>query len=178
MATTINDEFMLQVATEQAWQKLAKDYAWTEDLLEKYADKLDWKKISSNGAIRWTVPMLRKFSSKLDWKELSENINDEWFTEAHLEAFKDKWDWSYLISLYKLSDRLIDKYTDYIDWAAFIGAEGSYRICGLPRDDSFDAMSFYEKYKEHITMSALHQSDLWDKIVEQRCKQLLAEILS
>ena len=89
MAKTINDEFMMQVATEQAWKKLAEEYAWTEDLLEKYADKLDWKKISSNGAIRWTVPMLRKFSSKLDWKELSENINDEWFTEAHLEAFKE-----------------------------------------------------------------------------------------
>ena len=178
MAKTINDEFMQQVATEQAWQKLAEEYAWTEDLLEKYADKLDWKKISSNGAIRWTVPMLKKFSSKLDWKELSENIDDDWFTEAHLDAFKDKWDWATLISRYKLSDNLIEKYTDYIDWAAFIGARSSYCLHGLSHDDSFDAMSFYEKYKEHITMSTLHQSDLWDKIVKQRSKQLLAEILS
>ncbi len=178
MAKTINDEFMLQVATEQAWQKLTEDYAWTEDLLEKYSDKLNWKQISSNRAILWTVPMLRKFSSKLDWKELSDRIDDDWFTEAHIEAFKDKWDWSQLILRYHLSERLIDKYIDYIDWAAFIGAEGSYRGCGLPYDDSFDAMSFYEKYKEHITMSALHHSDLWDKIVEQRRKQLLAEILS
>ena len=163
MAKTINDEFMQQVATEQAWKKLTEDYAWTEALLEKYSDKLDWKSISSNRAIRWTVPMLKKFSSKLDWKELS-------------RIFKDKWDWAMLASNYLLSDRLIDKYTDYIDWTAFIGAEGFY--CGLPRDDSFDAMSFYEKYKEHISMSSFHNSDLWDKIVEQRRKQLLAEILS
>ena len=120
--------------------------------------------------------MLKKFSSKLDWKELSRIIDNDWFTEAHLEAFKDKWDWAMLASNYLLSDRLIDKYTDYIDWNAFIGAEGFY--CGLPRDESFDAISFYEKYKEHISMSTFHNSDLWDKIVEQRRKQLLAEILS
>ena len=176
MAKTINDEFMQQVATEQAWKKLTEDYAWTEALLEKYSDRLDWKLISSNRAIRWTVPMLKKFSSKLDWKELSRMIDNDWFTEAHLEAFKDKWDWAMLASNYLLSDRLIDKYTDYIDWTAFIGAEGFY--CGLPRDDSFDAISFYEKYKEHISMSTFHNSDLWDKIVEQRRKLLLAEILS
>ena len=38
--------------------------------------------------------MLLKFSKKLDWKILSGNISEEWFTEAHLEEFKDKWDWS------------------------------------------------------------------------------------
>ena len=36
MAKTINDEFMLQVVTEQAWKELAEEYAWTEVLLEKY----------------------------------------------------------------------------------------------------------------------------------------------
>ena len=41
MAKTINDDFMQQVATEQAWKKLTEDYAWTEALLEKYSDKLD-----------------------------------------------------------------------------------------------------------------------------------------
>ena len=34
MAKTINDEFMQQVVTEQAWKVLAEKYAWTEALLE------------------------------------------------------------------------------------------------------------------------------------------------
>ncbi|MBQ6167957.1 MAG: hypothetical protein IJK41_11105 [Muribaculaceae bacterium] len=176
MAKTINDEFMQQVATEQAWQKLAEEYAWTEDLLEKYADKLDWKLISTNRVIRWTIPMLKKFSRKLNWEEVSERIDNDWFTEAHIEALKDKWDWSVLVRNYQLSEKLIDKYIDYIDWPSLIGAEGYY--CGLPRDDSFDAVSFYEKYKEHISMSTFQKSDLWDKIVEQRRKELMAEIMS
>ena len=128
MAKTINDEFMQQVATEQAWQKLAEEYAWTEDLLEKYADKLDWKLISTNRVIRWTIPMLMKFSRKLNWEEVSERIDNDWFTEAHIEALKDKWDWSVLVRNYQLSEKLIDKYIDYIDWPSLIGAEGYY--CG------------------------------------------------
>ena len=174
MAKTINDDFMQQVATEQAWKKLTEDYAWTEALLEKYSDKLDWKLISTNRVIQWTIPMLKKFSCKLDWKELSESIDYTWFTEAHMDAFKDKWDWSCLVSNYQLSEKLIDKYLDYIDWDSLIAHYNN----GLPRENSFDALSFYEKHKEHISMSTFQNSDLWNKIVEQRCRQLLAEILS
>ena len=184
MAKTINDEFMQQVATEQAWKKLAKEYAWTEDLLEKYSDKLNWKLISKNKAIRWTIPMLKKFSRMLDWKELSELSPFEshnWFTEAHIETFKDKWDWSILVTNYQWSEKLIDKYIDYIDWDELIGGCNRFDPCrenGLPEEDDFDAISFYNKYKEHIPVSSFQQSVLMDRIVEQRLKQLLAEILS
>lgn len=42
--------------------------------------------------------MLQKFSKKVDWKRLSGQVygSVEWFTEAHLEEFKDKWDWTLL----------------------------------------------------------------------------------
>ena len=55
---------------------------------------------------------------------------------------------------------------------------GALEKLGYSRDDSFDAVSFYEKYKEHISMSTFQKSDLWDKIVEQRRKELMAEIMS
>jgi hypothetical protein len=34
----------------------------------------------------------------------------------------------------------------------------------------------YEKYKDHIPVSKLHNICLWRNIVEQRAKQLAAEI--
>ena len=181
MAKTINDEFMQQVVTEQAWRELSEEYAWTEALLEKYSDRLDWKLISSNSHISWTISMLKKFSYELNWDVLSERIDKDWFTEAHLDAFKDKWDWSVLVSKYQLSEKLIDKYIDYIDWSALIGVDTN--SCwdpptGLPQDDCFDASSFYEKYKEHISMSTFQKSALWEKIVEQRRRQIMVEILS
>ena len=46
MEKTINDEFMQQVATEQACKELSEEFSWTESLLEKYSDKVDWKEIS------------------------------------------------------------------------------------------------------------------------------------
>ena len=114
MTKTINDEFMQQVATEQAWKNLSEDLQWTESLLEKYSDKVDWKEISSNKHITWTIPMLQKFSKKIDWKALSECVDEDWFTEVHMETFKDKWDWTEISSSdFLISSGLIDKYIDY-----------------------------------------------------------------
>ena len=89
MEKTINDEFMQHVVAEQAWKKLSEDFAWTEALLAKYSENVDWKLISGNENINWSLMMLQKFSNRLDWKELSRHVDCDWFTEAHLEAFKN-----------------------------------------------------------------------------------------
>lgn len=175
MAQEINDEFMQQVIIEQAWKSLSEEFGWTESLLEKYADKVDWKEISDNRNIVWTIPMLQKFSKKLDWKVLSGHADRDWLTEAHLEVLKDKWDWSELSSEIKLTESEIDKFIDYIDWTELIGAGRSYIAYDMY---DFDAVQFYEKYKQYIPMSKLQDSRLWEKIVEQKSKQLVVEILS
>lgn len=177
MVQEINDESMQQVVIEQAWKSLSEKFGWTESLLEKYADKVDWEAISYNWNIVWTIPMLQKFSEKLDWKVLSGHVNSDtctWFTEAHLEVFKDKWDWSELSYGIKMTNAKIDKFIDYIDWTKLID---SYYLSDSDIYDS-DAIQFYEKYKQYIPMSELQDSTLWEKIVEQKTKQLITEILS
>ena len=176
MEKTINDEFMQHVVAEQAWKKLSKDFAWTETLLSKYSGNVDWKLISGNSNINWSLMMLEKFFYMLDWKELSRRVDSDWFTEAHLEAFKNKWDWTELVRNYKFSERLIDKYIDYIDWDEIIG--GGHSIYSRLVCSDFDAIAFYEKYKKHIPMSKFQDSALWERIVEQKCMQLKAEIMS
>ena len=176
MEATIKDDFMQRIATEEAWKSLSEDFAWTEALLEKNCDKVDWKEISGNRNIIWTIPMLQKFSKKLDWKILSENISEEWFTGAHLEEFKDKWDWSEVATArLEFTEELIEKYIDYWDWNALIG-DRCYSY--LFNDNSMSAIAFYEQYKERIPMAKLQDSDLWKKIVEERAKQLKSEVLS
>ena len=176
MTTTIKDDFMQRIATEEAWKKLSEDFAWTEALLEKNCEKVDWKEISGNRKIIWTIPMLQKFSKKLDWIILSEHIDEDWFTEAHLEEFKDKWDWT-KVSEARLDfcEGLIDRYIDYWDWNALIG-EHSYSW--LFDSEKICAIAFFEKYKERIPMAKLQNSNLWNKIVEERAGQLKSEILS
>ena len=178
MEKTINDEFMQHVVAEQAWKKLSEDFAWTEALLAKYSENVDWKLISDNENIYWSLMMLQKYSNRLDWKVLSRHVDCDWFTEAHLEAFKNKWDWTGLVCNYKFSERLIDKYIDYVDWDEIIGVDRSYYGCQVCSDDNFDAIAFYEKYKKHIPMSKFQGSALWERIVEQKCRQLKVEIMS
>ena len=175
MTKMINDEF-LQIATEQAWKRLSANFGWTESLLEKYSDKVDWTEISGNRNIVWTIPMLQKFSDKIDWKVLSERFGEEWFTKAHLEAFKDKWDWTEISASHLLMHpELIDRFIDYVDWSSLIG-ERTY--IPFSRNEYFDAIGFYEKYKEHIPMSKLQESALWELIVEQTSDQIKTAILS
>lgn len=176
MAATIKDDFMQRIATEEAWKSLSENFAWTEALLEKNCEKVDWKEISGNRNIIWTIPMLQKFSKKLDWKILSEHIDEDWFTEAHLEEFKDKWDWSEIATArLEFTEELIDKYLDYWDWNALIG-DRCYS--NLFNDNSMSAIAFYEKYKAHLSMAKLQDSNMWTKIVEERAKQIKSEILS
>lgn len=167
---------MRQVLKKEAWKYLSEDLEWTEPLLEKYADKVDWKAISDNRNIFWTIPMLKKFSQKVDWKVLSGHAYRVWFTNAHLEAFKDKWDWNEVVYHFPLSDAMIDKYANYVDWTVLIGADRHY--CGMPHKNNFDAIAFFEKYKEHIPMEKLQESDLWRRMVRQTAKQLFVEIIS
>lgn len=177
MTTTIKNEFMQHIATEEAWKSLSREFAWTETLLEKHGEKVDWKEISDNRNITWTIPMLQKFSKKVDWSTLSDHSNESWFTEAHLETFKDKWDWSKISSTFSFTEELIDKYIDYLDWPEIIGS-GCCFYSNFMSGDTFKAIGFYEKYKDYIPMSKLQESFLWREMVEQRSKQLEAEILS
>ncbi len=66
MATkNLSNEFMAKVLEDAAWKELSGDFAWNEQLLEKYKDKVVWKDISDNRNIIWTVSMIENSKTKL-----------------------------------------------------------------------------------------------------------------
>ena len=159
---------MQQVLKKEAWKYLSENLKWTESLLEKYAEKVDWKEISYNDNIYWTIPMLKKFSRKLDWSVLSNHADRMWFTYEHLETFKDRWDWKELSGNSDLPIETIRKMADYIDWKALIDCRY--------RDDIF-SMEFLKEFEERIPASSFKDSGLWRKIVEDKVDKLRAEIV-
>lgn len=174
MATKqLSNDFMQQIAEEQAWKELSGDFPWTESLLEKYQDNADWQKISENREIQWTIPMVRKFKNRIDWKLFSCTADEKFLTEDSLEAFKDKWDWNELSENMRLdlTEELLEKFIDKWDWKAIISNK---------HFDLFmrDPIGFYEKYKEHIPASVLQDSDLWEEIVKTYKKNLRAKIIA
>lgn len=172
MATKVlSNEFMQKIMNEEAWKELSEDFNWSEAMLEKYQDKVDWNEISENSNIRWTVPMIQKFKSRINWESISENIDEKTMTDSILETFKDKWNWHKLSSNERLSLSydLLDKYADLWDWEEIINRY---------RNNVFEgqAIEFYERYKEHIPAAKVQNSRLWYEIVDQQKRQLISEI--
>ena len=115
MATKVlSNEFMQNIATDEAWKELSSSFNWSEALLEKYQDKVNWDEISENRNIRWTIPMIQKFQKKLNWERFSEYADENILTESFIEAFKDKWDWNKLSGNDNVqsSQELIEKYAN------------------------------------------------------------------
>ena len=86
-----DNDFMAKVLEEAAWKRLSNEFAWNEQLLEKYKDKVVWKEISNNRNILWTVSMIEKFKNKVDWEELSGSDNKHLFTAENLGRYKNYW---------------------------------------------------------------------------------------
>lgn len=172
MATKVlSNEFMQNIATEEAWKELSSNFRWSETTLEKYQDKVDWDEISENRNIRWTIPMIQKFQKKINWDKFSEYASENILTERFIEAFKDKWNW-YTLSQndnLQLDDELLEKYADKWHWEELIDR---YWL----NDKEKMSIEMYEKYKEYIPVSKLQNTSLWRAIVEQRAKQLADEI--
>ena len=172
MATKVlSNEFMQKIMNEEAWKELSNDFNWSETLLEKYQDKVNWDEISRNRSIRWTIPMIQKYKNRINWEIFSENIGEESLPESILETFKNKWNWHKLSSNEEvsLSYDLLDKYADLWDWEEIINRYFNKLIEG-------QAIEFYERYKEHIPVAKVQNSRLWHEIVSQHKGQLIAEI--
>ena len=130
MATKVlSNEFMQNIATEEAWKELSGNFNWSETLLEKYQDKVNWDEISENRNIRWTTPMIQKFQKKINWDKFSDYADENMLTEGVIEAFKDKWNWHNLSNNgnVPMTDELLEKYADRWDWEQIIDSYGYRR---------------------------------------------------
>ena len=168
----LNKELVSRMMDEAAWKELSKDFPWTEQLLEKYMNYVDWKEISGNDNVVWTKSLLEKFKHRLDWQKLSSNNSPLLFTEDNIETFQDYWDWKVLSdkSCINMTHELLIKYADRWNWAYIIDRYG---------DDSITYNEeFLERYGEYIPASELGGSKLWDCIIEKRIKALKQEILA
>ena len=167
----LSNEFMQNIATEEAWKELSSNFAWSEAMLEKYQDKVNWDEISENRNIRWTLPMIQKFQKKINWDRFSEYADENVLTEPTIEAFKERWNWHELSSNndLPLTYDLLEKYAERWDWEHIIDSYGH---------DIYekDAIGFYEKFKDYIPVFKLQNTRLWNSIIEQRSKQLATEI--
>ena len=167
----LSNEFMEKILNDSAWKELSESFEWTEQMLDKHKNQVDWKLISKNSYIVWTPAMLEKFKKLIDWKELSSTGCETILTGDTLEQYKDYWDWSELsenISL-EMNYQLIDRFIDLWDWSELINRW---------QKDNLYNIDFLERYADKIPSSKLQDSHLWTVLVEQREKELKLEVIA
>ncbi len=160
--------FMEQELEREAWEKLSREFHWSEDTLKKCRRKLDWKEISNNDEIYWTDSMLEAFKNDIDWKILSGSRSVSLLRAENLEKYKDRWDWKELSDSQNIqwSLELIDRFIEYWDWETLIN---NYELGDL----NLLNRGFLEKYQQYIPESELKDSRLWRYLREEKVRELV-----
>lgn len=167
----LSNEFMEKILNDSAWKELSESFEWTEQMLDKHKNQVDWKLISQNINIVWTPAMLEKFKRLIDWKELSSTGCETILTGDTLEQYKDYWDWSELSENtdLEMNYQLIDRFINQWDWPELINRW---------HEDNLYNIDFLERYADKIPSSKLQDSRLWTALVEQREKELKLEVIA
>ena len=157
---------------KEVWRRLWEDnhFPWTEALIDRYQNKIDWVCLSANNGVIWTERMLEKYEHKLDWRRLSGGSFRGLYSSKNLKKYSSKWDWSELSTnssvLWTMAK--VEEFKEFIDWGEMISCWNS----------ELYTLEFFEKYKEYFPVSSLQQSRLWDKILDIHKDKLIEEILA
>lgn len=168
----VSDEMIQSIISAKAWSDISGNFGLTEEMLERYADKLNWNEVSKNSEIHWTVKLIEKWADRLNWEELSESGNEFLLTPDVIAYFVNRWNWRALSrnSNLKLDFTFIDRFIDKWDWAELIDCW---------RREEFYTKEFLEKYRCHIPLNAfIEGSRLANELVEKETEIIKKELTS
>lgn len=129
---------------------------WTDELIEKYEDYWDWKKISLNPKILWSSDLIEKYSEKLDWKLLC--LNDFPWTIQLITKFKFSIDWKSLSSnpIFFNNHSNILHYADYLKNDSIFFYKGANLY--IETLDEWTKKRYYQIHSENIKKFKLDQN--------------------
>jgi len=149
METISSNEFLNSVLETEAWKELSERESLSMDILEKFADKLDWEEI-------------------IHWEEFSRSCPDNLISETSLHKFENRWDWKNLSNRDRIYNdwNLLEKFADKVNWGEVITNWNIEK-----------PLEFFSRFQQYIPMSKLQESRLWDSLVEERAKKLYQEAI-
>lgn len=159
---------MAQMMENEAWGLISREYPFSLDQLEKYADRLDWDEVSRNGEICWTIPMLEKFKSRLNWSKIARKVSEDEVSIEMLEKFRDIWDWDEFSDCGSVTEEIVERFADRLNWKKLIE---NYHV----RDWNVEA--FLRKYEDRIPVSDFKDSALWHGLLERKRSELKRRLL-
>jgi len=170
-----NDGFFANVCEKKVWERLSSgdstEFYWSERLIDRYRDKIDWRAISRNRNVLWSALLLERFQGYLYWDEVSSLDCEGLFSVENLKKFSSKWNWRELSSnrFVCWTMEKVEEFKDFIDWD---------KIINLDYHEGLYTLDFFEKYKEYIPGSFLQDSSLYEEIVNIYMSKQIEEILA
>ena len=92
------------------WNCAAKHWALSEEIIEKHADEVNWKHISTYQKL--SEKFIEKFADKVNWHSI---CMYQKLSEQFIEQFTDKVDWNYISMDQKLSENFIRKHRNELN---------------------------------------------------------------
>ncbi|MDR6967917.1 hypothetical protein J2X31_001931 [Flavobacterium arsenatis] len=129
---------------------------WTDELIEKYENKWNWKKISINPKIHWSSVLIEKYSSKIDWKLICLN-NIPWNIQL-IKKFEFSVNWESLSSnpIFYDNHLNIEYYADHLkNDCIFFNKDANKYIENL---DEWTKKRYYQIHSEKIKKFKLDQN--------------------
>ncbi len=162
-------ETVERMLTPLVWDKLSEEFAWTEELLEKYRERVNWLEISRNRNIVWNTSMIENFKEDIDWEQFSYH-NGRYATLKNLRLFKEYWHWSNLSENAELSwsENLLEEFADKWDWVKII--KNWYL-------EPFFSMEFVVRYQKYIPFALLYDSMLKNKLVDEIKERIVKQMI-
>jgi hypothetical protein len=72
-----------------------ESFPWSDEMIEKYKDFLDWGDLSNSSKIIWSEEKIEKYQQYIVWWNFSLNENFKW-TEDFINKYSEKLEWQYL----------------------------------------------------------------------------------
>ncbi|HQV39832.1 MAG TPA: hypothetical protein PLS92_12610 [Flavobacteriales bacterium] len=97
--------------------RCVQDLLWSEDVISKLGDNLDWGTISSDTMLLWNEDIISQYEARWAWSQLSKNPSLPW-SETFISRYEGRWDWNELSSSPFLpwSESFISRYEDRWNW--------------------------------------------------------------
>lgn len=168
MEPIANNEFLNSVLETEAWKEISDHESFSMEMLEKYADKLDWEEISENSNIIWTLDGITKYANRLNWIDFSRYCPDHLINEVTLRKFANRWDWKAISNrdCFYNDWALLEKFADKADWNEVITNWNIEK-----------PMEFFARFHQFIPMAKLQDSRLWSSMIEARAKRIMQEAI-
>ncbi|MCQ2351580.1 MAG: hypothetical protein MJ003_06370 [Paludibacteraceae bacterium] len=109
-------ELLFAHRKQDIWEKISSELRWTEEMLTHYADKVNWKNISSNEKVIWTESLIHKFANRLDWNELSKNKATALACPNLVCVFALNWHWNEKTKHIDWTPEFVEEMKEYLNW--------------------------------------------------------------